>query len=80
MINTAPKFKKISLVMKGEIKSDDYFRSTYIVEHVDCSMVITGDYVIITEDSNDNVIEGEHSVKGKIYELKNIDSYKLYKN
>ena len=43
-------------------------------------MVITGDYVIITEDFNGDVINDEHSVKGKIYELKDIDSYKLYKN
>ena len=43
-------------------------------------MVITGDYVIITEDFQGNSIDDEHSVMGKIYELKEIDSYKLYKN
>lgn len=80
MINTAPKFKKIVLIIKEENNSDKYFNSTYKIEHSDCGMVITGDYVIITEDFNGDVIDEEHSVKGKIYELKNIDSYKLYKN
>lgn len=80
MINTAPKFKKITLVIKKEDNYDKYFKSTQIVEHEDCGMVITGDYVIITEDFNGDVIDEEHSVKGKIYKLKDIDSYKLYKN
>ena len=80
MINSAPKFKKITLVIKKENNYDQYFKSTQTVEHEDCGMVITGDYVIITEDFSGSVIDDEHSVKGKIYELKDIDSYKLYKN
>ena len=41
-------------------------------------MVVTGDYVIITEDHGGDKIDTPSSVKGKIYELKEIDSYKLY--
>jgi hypothetical protein len=43
-------------------------------------MIITGDYVIITEDINNNDIDTPSSVKGKIYNLKEIDAYKLYKD
>jgi len=41
-------------------------------------MVITGDYVIITEDEGNNEIDTEKSIKGKIYNLTEIDSYRLY--
>ena len=57
---------------------DKDIRPTIKIEHEDCGMVITGDYVIITEDQNSNVFDESPSVKGKIYELKEIDSYKLY--
>ena len=80
MINTAPKFKKIVLILKEENKSDEYFDNSFQIVHEDCGMVITGDYVIITEDFKGDAINEEHSVKGKIYQLKNVDSYKLYKN
>ena len=66
MINTAPKFKKITLVIKKEDNYDKYFKSTQIVEHEDCGMVITGDYVIITEDFNGDVIDEEHYVTTQI--------------
>ena len=79
MLNTAPKFKKIVLLVKSKIPSND-ISSNVRVTHEDCAMVITGDYVIITEDFQGNNIDDEHSVVGKIYELKEIDSYKLFKN
>lgn len=79
MINTAPKFKKIILLLKSGESSDE-FLSNHKIVHEDCAMVITGDYVIITEDFGGNDIDEEHSVVGKIYELKTIDSYKLFKN
>ncbi len=80
MINTAPKFKKITLILKDTNGKDPYISSTFKITHEDCGMVITGDYVIITEDYDGNEIDTEHSVKGKIYKLQEIDSYKLYKN
>lgn len=79
MLNTAPKFKKIVLIIKN-VDSDDIMSSNVKITHEDCAMVITGDYVIITEDFGGNNIDEEHSVVGKIYQLKEIDSYKLYKN
>jgi len=77
MINSTPKFKKIVIIIKERNNGDKYFNTTYKIEHSNCRIVLTGDYVIVNEDFNND--EG-HSVKGKIYELKNIDSYKLYKN
>lgn len=80
MINTAPKFKKIVLILKvidhyGMDK--DIIPNIKIVHH-NCGMVITGDYVIITEEELTDVNDGTPSEKGKIYELKEIESYKLY--
>ena len=54
--------------------------STIRIEHEDCAMIITGDYVIITEDVDVNNIDVPSSIKGKIYQLKEIDSYKLFKD
>lgn len=79
MLNTAPKFKKIVLLIK-DCSNEDVISTNVKITHEDCAMVITGDYVIITEDFGGNSINEEHSVVGKIYQLKEIDSYKLYKN
>ena len=79
MIPSAPKFKKVVLLLKNNNKDEDII-PTIRIEHDDCAMIITGDYVIITEDENVNTIDTPSSVKGKIYELKEIDSYKLYKD
>jgi len=75
MNNSEPIFKKITLIVKEENNKDKYFNNTFKVEYNDCGMVITGDFLIITEYINE-----EQSEKSKIYELKFIDSYKLYKN
>ena len=78
MINTAPKFKKVVLILKDKHSIDEDIVSTVKIEHDDCAMIITGDYVIITEDHGGDKIDSPSSVKGKIYELKEIDSYQLY--
>ena len=78
MINTAPKFKKIVLLLKDKHSQDEDIVTTIKVVHEDCAMVITGDYVIITEDCVGNKIDSPSSIKGKIYKLKEIDSYKIY--
>ena len=80
MIPSAPKFRKIVLLLKSKNSSDKDITPTVRIEHYDCAMIITGDYVIITEDENVNTIDTPSSIKGKIYELKEIDSYKLYKD
>tara|TARA_R110000824_G_scaffold23249_7_gene83748 strand:- start:355 stop:597 length:243 start_codon:yes stop_codon:yes gene_type:complete len=80
MIPSAPKFRKIILLLKGKIGDDKDILPTVRIEHEDCAMIITGDYVIITEEENDNNIDVPPSIKGKIYDIKEIDSYKLYKD
>lgn len=60
--------------------SDPDIKPTIKIEHSDCAMIITGDYVIITEDEVGNNIDSPATVKGKIYQLSEIDSYKLFKD
>jgi hypothetical protein len=87
MIPTAPTFRKVDLLLKVESRNyneDDSLKDfditpTVKVTHDDCAMIITGDYVIITQDEGDNEVDAQSSVKGKIYNLKEIDSYRLYK-
>ena len=78
MLETAPKFKKIVLLLKDKFSKDKEIPTTVRIVHEDCAMIITGDYVIITEENN-NFIDDGPSVKGKIYKLEEIDSYKLYR-
>ena len=80
MSNTAPKFKKIILILKEDGWEESSLPTTIKIEHEDCAMVITGNYVIITEDHTPNIIDNPSSVVGKIYKLNNLDSYKLYNN
>ena len=80
MIPSAPKFRKIILLLKDKNSKDVDVPSTIRIEHEDCAMIITGDYVIITEDENNNDIDVPSSIKGKIYNIKELDSYKLYKD
>jgi len=80
MSHTAPKFKKIILILKEDGWEESSLPSTIKIEHEDCGMVITGNYVIITEDHTSNIIDNPSSVVGKIYKLNNLDSYKLYNN
>jgi hypothetical protein len=80
MIHTAPKFKKIKLLIKVDNETDSLMTNKLTIIHEDCGMVITGDYIIITEDVGHNTIDEEQSVVGKIYPLSEVDSYKLFKN
>jgi hypothetical protein len=80
MIPSAPKFRKIVLLLKDQNSKDKDIIPTVAIEYEDCAMIITGNYVIITEEENDNNIDVPSSVKGKIYDIREIDSYKLYKD
>ena len=80
MIPAAPKFRKIILLLKDLESKDKDILSTIRIEHDDCAMIITGSYVIITEEENNNEIDTPSSIKGKIYNLDEIDSYKLFKD
>ena len=88
MIPSAPKFRRVELLLKlGGTKPYDVkdslrdmdLQKTAKIVHEDCAMIITGDYVIITEDEGNNEIDVEKSIKGKIYSLNEIDSYRLFK-
>jgi len=72
MINSAPKFRKILLLIK-----DEENKPVDSLEYLDSSMIITGNYVIITEEQNVNIDEPS-SITGIIYEMKQIHSYKLF--
>jgi type IV secretory pathway protease TraF len=74
MIPSAPKFRKIVLLLKDvEGKPSDR------VEYLDSAMIITGNYVIITEEKEVS-IDNPSNIDGRIYQMENIHSYKLYKD
>ena len=84
MMQTAPKFSKIELVIKGGKSNLDYK-----LEYLDCGLVITGNYLIIVLDVKDELNSSEssqgltyslsESSQGMIYSLSEIRSYKTYK-
>ena len=69
MIPSAPKFRKIILLLKDKNSKDKDIVPTVRIVHEDCAMIITGDYVIITEEENENNIDVPPSIKGKIYDI-----------
>jgi hypothetical protein len=73
MYSSAPKFGKIILLLKNGMDIPSETK-----EYLNSAMIITGDYVIISEET-----EGEdwnlEEIKGTIYEMKKIHSYKLLK-
>lgn len=74
MIPRAPTFRKIVLLLK-----DEEGKPTDRIVYEDSAMVITGNYVLITEEKRVSVSEPSE-IKGDVYELKNIHSYKLIKD
>jgi hypothetical protein len=81
MISSAPKFKKVELLLiKNKNNKNNDITSLYKISYDDCAMVITGDYIIITQESGDNNIDEPMSITGKIHKLDEVDSYRLYNN
>jgi len=81
MISSAPKFKKVELLLKKNNNKSNYdITSSYKISYEDCAMVITGDYIIITLESGDNNIDEPMSITGKIYKLEEVDSYRIFNN
>jgi hypothetical protein len=74
MIPSAPKFGKIILLLK-----DKEGKPSNKIEYLDSAIIITGNYVIITEEQSSNVNDPA-IIDGKIYEMKDIHSYRLFKN
>jgi hypothetical protein len=71
MIPTAPKFGKVELLVKtgGDGRTNITFD--------DCGLMITGDYIIVILDEKDELNHTLTST-GKIFQLKDIDSYKTH--
>jgi len=74
MIQSEPKFRKIVLLLK-----DDDNKPTTRMEYMDSAMIITGNYVIISEEETVSV-DNPATISGNVYEMKNIHSYKLFKD
>ena len=74
MTSSAPKFRKIVLLLK-----DNEGKPSDRVEYLDSAMIITGNYVIITEEKEVSIDEPS-TIDGRIYQIENIHSYKLYKD
>jgi len=74
MIPSAPTFRKIVLLIK-----DEEGKPVTKMEYEDSAMIITGNYVLITEEKRVSISEPSE-IKGEVYELKNIHSYKLLKD
>jgi len=67
---TAPKFGKVELLIKKE-------QSVVKESFDDSGLMITGDYIIVIIDERDD-INNTLTTTGKIFPLKNIDSYRTY--
>lgn len=82
MVNTESKFKKVELLLKlggtknydenDSLRDLDLERTTKITMD-DCSLLITGDYLIITKDE-------ESKSTSKVYNLSEVDSYRIINN
>ena len=66
----APKFRKVELILKDGESRD-------VIEYDDCGMVVTGDYIIISEDEKD-IIETSVSSTGTIYHMSEVVQYKTH--
>ena len=70
MIPSAPKFRKIVLLLKDEDN-----KPTTRMEYMDSAMIITGNYVIITEEEmSDNLLTGKETLD---YTGSNWDNVKI---
>lgn len=104
MYNTAPKYKKIEIILNKPIdeKSDRYksylknnqkkeeedpkikkindpfFSTREKCVFEDSALVVTGGYILITQDYGIDEIGGEKSTVGRIFDLKDVYSYKAY--
>jgi hypothetical protein len=87
---TAPTYSKIVLLVKtnyykrsilteeDDIISDE-LPSTVVVEYEDCGMIITGDYIIIAQEQNKDDKTKEKFTDNKIYNIDEVESFRLYK-
>ena len=72
----APKYSKI-VILFNSVTNDEL--STHVEEFLDCSLIITGDYLLVILDTKDEINTSEVS-NGKIFSLSTIREYKTYKS
>lgn len=68
-MQTAPKYSKIEIIFNDE-------RDMAI--HNDCGMFISGNKLVIVEDTNDSILNTQVT-EGIIYDLDVVGKYKTYK-
>ena len=104
MYNTAPKYKKIEIILnkpnkekldwyKDVVKNnkeeekedpkikkinDPFFSTREKCVFEDAALVVTGGYILITQDYGNDEIGSEKSTTGRIFDLKDVYSYKAY--
>lgn len=74
--NTAPKFGKVELLLRNPLNTNDLTSITRI-EFLDCGLMITGDYIIVTIDERDD-INNTLTSTGKIFNLNEVSAYKTH--
>jgi len=72
---TAPKYSKIELLLKN--KSTTSIESIEKLEFFDCGLMITGDYIVVIIDEQ-NELENNLTSTGKIFPLSSISAYKTH--
>lgn len=72
--NMTPKFSKVELLVKNEGYSDRDLRSKIKIEFLNCSLIITGDFIIVVIDGAD----GDITTTNNVYNLKDIEAYKTH--
>lgn len=70
--NKTPKFSRVELLLKNEGISNNGLHSTTKIDFLDCWLMITGDYLIVTMDE----IGG--STTNRVFSLKELSAYKTH--
>lgn len=79
-MNSAPKYSKIELIISNDSMSAGKITPEDLITFNDCGMFMTGDHLIIVEDSRDESGQNNQATEGTVFPLNNIKKYKTYKN
>jgi hypothetical protein len=77
-MNTAPKYSKIELITKNNLNQSTSLIEENLLTFEDCGMFISGDFLIIVEDTKDETGETNTVTEGTVFNLTNIKQYKTY--
>ncbi len=76
----APKYSKVELLFKSEgITLDSSLDSVEKLEFLDCGLMITGDYLVVILDEQDEMKTTLTST-GKIFPMAKIKAYKTHES